>query len=328
MRLSYSGISSYLDCPLKYYYSYVEKRRTSDTPALAFGKSVHEALRWLYDVKTPDPHTSNELLDYLDECWLKEGYASTEERLRYFLHARSVLDLFYRNNIVEGEPVDMPFALEHKFLVDLGFCELSGVIDRMDKLPDGTFEILDYKTNRRLPPAKRLARDLQLPLYTVAAGKVWEVDVSRATFYYLVLNHRHSVHVGPDRVEEALLEVQKVAEAVSREEFDPCRNNLCPWCDFISDCPVWEGRPLPQKKASWTPPLSIEEIVDEVVVMQRQVEEHRARIEQKLAGIASLSKVVETYLKDRDAERVNGRFGAAALSGEGSLEVSAIIEES
>jgi RecB family exonuclease len=322
MKLSYSAISSYLDCPLKYYYSYVERRPTPDTPALAFGKSVHEALRWLYDVKTPEPHTRNELIDYLDECWLKEGYSSPEERLRYFLHARSVLDLYYRNNIVEGEALEMPVALEHKFLIDLDFCELSGVIDRMDRLPDGTFEILDYKTNRRLPPAKKLARDLQLPLYTASAEKIWQVEVSRATFYYLVLNHRHSVHVGLERVEEALDEVRKVAEAVSRERFDPCRNNLCPWCDFIPDCPVWEGRSLPEKKSSWTTPLSIEEIVDEVVVMQRQVEEHRARIEQKLAGIDALSKTVDTYLRDHRAQRVCGRCGTARLDDDGTLEIS------
>jgi CRISPR/Cas system-associated exonuclease Cas4 (RecB family) len=321
MKLSYSAISSYLDCPLKYYFSYVEKRPTPDTPALAFGKSVHEALRWLYDVKTPEPHTASELLDYLDECWLKEGYSSPEERLRYFLHARSVLDLYYRNNIVEGEALEMPVALEHKFLIDLGFCELSGVIDRMDRLPDGTFEIMDYKTNRRMPPAKKLARDLQLPLYTAAAEKIWEVEVSRATFYYLVLNHTHSVHVGRERVDEALDEVRNVAAAVSDERFDPCKNNLCPWCDFIRDCPVWEGRSLPEKKASWTPPLSIEEIVDEVVVMQRQVEEHRTRIEQKLAGIDALSKAVGSFLRDRGAERVSGRCGTARLDDEGTLEI-------
>ena len=319
MRLSYTAISTYLQCPLKYYYRYVEKRPSPPTPALSFGKSVHEALRWLYDVPAAEPHSRSELLDFLDECWLKEGYTSSEERLRYFLHARSVLDLYYRNNIVEGEPFRMPVALEHKFFLDLGFCELTGVIDRMDQLPDGTFEILDYKTNRRLPPAKRLYADLQLPIYTAAAQKVWEVEVSTATFYYLVINHKHSVHIGAHRLEEALSEVERVASAIGNEDFGPCRNNLCPWCEFVSDCPVWEGRVPPKKKASWTPPLSIEEIVDEVLLMRRQVEDMRARIEQKLAGIEALSRTVESYLKERGARCVSGRTGSARFDGEGGL---------
>ncbi len=319
MRISYSAVSSYQECPLKYYYRYVEKRPTPETPALAFGKSVHEALRWLYDTPTPGPRSSEELLDYLDECWIREGYASADERLRYFLHARSVLDLYYRNNIVEGEPCQMPAALEHKFLIDLGTFELSGVIDRLDRADDGSFEIIDYKTNRRLPPAKKLTTDLQLPLYTAAAEKIWDAEVARATFHYLVLNHKHSVRVGPQRVQEALLEVERVVNEIAEERFDPCRNNLCPWCEFIKDCPVWEGRELPKKKASWTPPLSIEEIVDEVVLMNRQVEERRASIETKLSGIEALSKSVETYLKDHNVEKVAGRTGTACLDEDGSV---------
>ena len=55
MKISYSAISSYQTCPLAYKFQYVDRLPTAPSPALSFGQSLHEVLRWFYDVPTEDP---------------------------------------------------------------------------------------------------------------------------------------------------------------------------------------------------------------------------------------------------------------------------------
>jgi len=308
MRLSYSSISAYRNCPLKYRFSYVERRPALPSPALSFGSSVHEALRWFYCSPTAEPPALPDLLDYLEECWVSDGYSGPEEEARYFYQARSTLELFHRNNVAE---FSMPLALEEHFVIDLGFCELSGVIDRLHRRPDGSFEIIDYKTNRRLPPARRLHEDLQMPIYQMAAERVWEVSPGEVTFYYLLLNHRFSFHVTRERKDAALAEIESVVSCIDRGLFDPRENPLCPWCDHQEVCPQWEGRPL--KKRSLEPPaMEVGQAVDELLVSGKRVSDMLGRME-------GLKQIVRSYMESRGVDRVAGGRGIASLGPDGDL---------
>lgn len=310
MKVSYSSISAYQKCPLSYRFQYVDCEPGAPSAALSFGSSLHEALRWFYDLPTPDPYSCERLVDYLDNCWISEGYSSPEEEARYFFQARSTLKLFYRNNISDFR---LPAALEQRFRVDLGFCELSGQIDRLDKDPDGGFEIIDYKTNRRLPPANRLYEDLQLPIYHIAARKLWEVSAEKVTFYYLIMNHRHSMSISPERIDSALAEVRSVVSAIESEAFEARRNNLCPWCDYIGVCPEWKGKPAPAKKTRTSAPgLDIGEAVDELLTASDQVSS-------KLARIEALKGIIASYIAERGLERVGGARCVAYIDDEGCL---------
>ena len=312
MRLSYSAISTYLTCPAQYKLQYVDGRETLPAPALSFGSSVHSALEWLYSVPTPDPRPLDELLEYLETCWVSEGYDTPEEEARYFLQAKSTLELYYRNNITNNpEGFSVPAAVEKRFLVDLGFCDLSGVIDRLDRDGLGGFEITDYKTNRRLPPARRLHEDLQLPLYQIAAKKIWEVPVSRVTFHYLMMDHKASFVITPEREREALATVEQVSARIAAEEFEPCRNNLCPWCDFQADCAIQGGRPAERRRPD-APPLDVGQAVDELICAQDRVTSGLARIE-------GLKDFVARYLSEKNVERVGGSRGVAFLDESGNL---------
>lgn len=307
MKLSYSAISTYQNCPLKYRSRYVEGLPSLPGPALSFGQSVHEALRWFYSVPTPDPCSLDELMEYIERCWVSEGYAFAEEETRYFLQAKSVLQLFYRNN---AEDFRLPAALEYKFRIDVGFCELSGVIDRLDKNPDGGFEIIDYKTNRRLPPARKLKEDLQLPIYHIACEDIWNVSPDRVTFYYLLMNHRHSIQVTPSLRRKALDEIERVVEAISSRRFEPRVNNLCPWCDYAESCPAFHG----ERKVSGgsLPELEIGQAVDELVDTQNQVSF-------KLSRMEALKDMVASYMANKGIERLEGSRGTASIDVDGSL---------
>jgi RecB family exonuclease len=235
MRMSYSALNSYEKCPLAYRFQYVDGLEVEPTPYLSFGKSLHSALEWLYDRSTPDPPTLEGFLSFLDSCWTSEGYATPDEERSYLDHGREVLTRFYYKNI---EPFRLPVAVEERFELDKGSFVLSGVIDRVDRNPDGSYEIIDYKTSRRLPEINRLRDDLQLPIYQLACQEVWGITPSKLSFYYVVHNQRYSTRPYDDnRLELVLERLHAAAEAIARGDFPATPNRLCPWCSYQDICP-------------------------------------------------------------------------------------------
>ena len=239
MRLSYSALSTYENCPLSYRFQYVDGLEIEPTPHLSFGKSLHEAMEWLYGGDVPEPPSLEAFLEHLNACWYSEGYATPEEEASFLRHGREVLERYYRAHIGDFR---LPVAVEERFELDMGDFVLAGVIDRVDRDADGSYEIIDYKTGRRLPTLSRLREDAQLPIYQLACREVWGVTPSKLSFYYLVHNRRYSTRPrDADGLTRILDRLQAVAEAVARGDFPATPNRLCDWCSFSDLCPQKAG---------------------------------------------------------------------------------------
>lgn len=236
IRLSYSAVSAYERCPLSYRYQYVDGLEVEPSPQLSFGRSLHAALQRLYARDVPVAPSLEEFLSYLEECWDREGFQDAEEELSYLRHARDVLSDYYRLNIHDFR---LPVAVEQRFEIPMDGYLLTGVVDRVDRHLDGSYEIIDYKTNRRLPELARLRDDLQLPIYQMASRELWGISPSKLTFYYLLINQRYSTR---PLDEEGLARVKRrlrlAAEGISHGDFPATPNRLCPWCSFRDVCPT------------------------------------------------------------------------------------------
>ena len=86
---------------------------------------------------------------------------------------------------------------EKAFTFKLGPHVLRGRVDRVDQLPGGEYELIDYKTGRP-KSASQLADDVQLSLYAVGARESWRLDASRQAYYYLLDDEKVAV---PDDAE-------------------------------------------------------------------------------------------------------------------------------
>ena len=67
----------------------------------------------------------------------------------------------------------------------MGAHTLRGRVDRVDRLPGGEYELIDYKTGRP-KTAAQLREDVQLALYAVGASEAWELDASRQAYLYVL----------------------------------------------------------------------------------------------------------------------------------------------
>ena len=312
MNVSYSALSTFKTCPLQYRYIYVEKRSRPPAPALSFGQSIHQALKWFFDVPTPHPPPKEALIDYLSECWVPDGYESVDEESRYYYHATKILELYYRSNI---DDYRLPAALEYKFKIDLGFCSITGVIDRLDRDPEGGYEIIDYKTNRKLPPISRLKNDLQLPIYNMAVERIWGLRPQKSTFHYLIPNQKFSRHYTQQQLTDAQNDIKETVRSIEASDFAPRENPLCPWCDFRDLSPLFEARKVPeQPRRQWPPELDISDAFEEYLILKKK----KSILERRTLA---LEKSLIEYLEHSDTKTLSGRKGCLFLDDKGELKV-------
>ena len=62
---------------------------------------------------------------------------------------------------------------------------LRGRVDRVDRHPDGTYELIDYKTGRA-KTEEELREDVQLSVYQMGARESWGIETSAQSYFYVL----------------------------------------------------------------------------------------------------------------------------------------------
>ena len=297
-RLSYSSINTYETCPAKFRFQYEERVPTKQSPALSFGDSLHQTLFHWHNRPVPVPPPLEEMREILDAVWVSDGYSSEAEELTYRDHADAVLAQYHREN---ADGYRIPAALEFRFQVELEGVTLSGVIDRLDRIPGGGYEIIDYKTNRRLPPQSRIDQDLQLSIYHLAAKEIWGIEPERLTLYFLLPGQRMSTVRTSADLEDLRRRIGIVAERIGAGMFEPRQNPLCDWCEFQAMCPLFRHR-YEREEGDPTPRMTA--IVDEWIGLKRQGRTVYRRIDE-------LGGLIHAFCDEHGYRRLFGTDGAA-----------------
>ena len=245
---SYSKLSTYASCPLKYRFRYVERRKPDVGPTIEayLGQRVHETLEWLHDlVRHHKPPSLEDILAQYEQRWaaawrddvriVKQGVdaasyrAIGEEALRKYDRRHRPFD----QGIVLG--------LEKRFRLRLDAEHtLSGIIDRLTLISDGVLEVHDYKTSGTLPSLEDASADRQAGVYDLAAHHLFpDAHVVRLVWHYLRFDQRLVTERTPlERealVAELLGDMRRIEEAT---DYPPHESALCHWCEFCSVCPA------------------------------------------------------------------------------------------
>jgi len=241
VRLSFSRVDAYANCPRRFRYAYVDKLPGKPGPHLSFGTSIHNALEDFYDRKLPNCPTEEELLGFLYARWESSGFAhlDRDEQLAFYRHAQDVLRRFHRR---AAPGYRLPAATEAWFELPIGFeATVVGSIDRVDVDDEGRFHVIDYKTNRKVKNRERVAGSLQLALYALACRHLFGVLPATVSLDFVVAGVTVTVPLDDLDLEDAREQVLATARAVREQRYEPTPNRLCDWCDFRALCPAWEG---------------------------------------------------------------------------------------
>ncbi len=236
LSLSASDLDLYLTCPLKYKFARVFGIPQEPTINQRFGILIHNVLERFH--KEDSDEGLPRLMDLFESGWRRTGFGASDDELQFRDRAREAMRLYWeRESESEGEPV----WLERKFDIKVGEHHVRGRVDRVDRLPGGDHELIDYKTGERKSEAD-LESDLQLALYRLAAREAWELEANTGSYYYVLDAEKVAAPVRPDDAERVERTVFQVGEGVLGQDFEPRPSpTVCGWCDYKLICPAAES---------------------------------------------------------------------------------------
>jgi RecB family exonuclease len=184
------------------------------------------------------PLTREELQAALDRHWESTGFVTRAHEDARRASARAALDRFWDEQLADPAPV---IGVEQEFAFRFGPDRVRGRMDRVDRRPDGTVAVVDYKSGDVSDPAtaaRRSRESLQLAMYALA----WEAEHG-APPDDLVLHFLESGEVGhslptPARLEKARTQIAAAAAGIRAGEFGANPGPMrCGTCPFRTICP-------------------------------------------------------------------------------------------
>ncbi len=297
MRLSYSSIDLFRICPQKFKFQVIDKIKAPKSKEAFLGEKIHNCLKWLYS-KLPSFPTLEEALSYFKNLWNppEEMFSKKEEEL-YFSEGIEMLRNYYLKNKSEKPKI---FNLETPFLFSLGKDEenqhqISGRIDRIDKIEDGIFEIIDYKTARKMPSQDVINSNLQLPIYYLGFLNKWpslNVTKINLSFYYLKHNEKFTLSFTKQDIVPIKNRILSLLKEIEVSNYEPKISTLCNWCSYRKICPMW--RSMYEKLPSAE---EINKLIDEFSILTEINRKNNKRL-------AEIKTTLNKYLDENKIERI------------------------
>ena len=240
--LSYSQIETFQTCPMHYKLRYIYSLPTPPSASQSFGTAMHATLKELFE-GISNKQIPNDKLVYklLERNWVSEGFISKKQEGEFLKKGKDYLVGFLKNNF---NAKNLPIAMEQKFIIPLGNnLKIGGTVDRIDKLADGTIEIIDYKTGATIPSQSEVNKNLQLSFYALAATKIPDLPFGKKpeqvklSLYYLDSQEKISTTRTVKDLEKAVEEIFKVREEIEKSEFKCSGHMFCQMgCEFSLFC--------------------------------------------------------------------------------------------
>jgi RecB family exonuclease len=235
--ISYSMLKTFQQCPLRYKYRYIKGIRDEhSTFYLTVGRAVHAALASFFRSGNMMERTCDDLLHCLHKHWSSYGFSSKEEENQWLVRSEEMLTEYYRTH----DCVVQPVLVEADFRCQVKGLALAGRLDRIDRLSDESYMVVDYKVGPDEIDVPREEDDIQLAVYYYGATRSLGLPVSKLSFEYLMARKTITLSVNEAEMESKLHrleELVKVLKATTR--FMPSRNKFCVDCVVRPQCTLF-----------------------------------------------------------------------------------------
>ncbi len=245
---SYTSLNSYDRCPLQYAFGYVYRMPRPEEPvaAFTFGSTAHEAFeaftreRRERVARGDPPPTRDDLEREFRSRWMPVAFGDKTTEEGYQRKVANLLDNFWQGEVS---------SLSEALFEELGFeltlepedgsppVIVTGKIDRIDRLPSGGIEVIDYKTGRA-SSQKGVDESLQLSIYALACRDALGLGTpEKATLYFTESALRLSTTRTDEQLDLARADVLERVARMRTGDFAATPGDPCRWCDYARMCP-------------------------------------------------------------------------------------------
>lgn len=237
-QYSPSRLGTYQTCPRQYWYQYVRKLPRRAWANQSFGISLHRTLQQIHEKGGPQALADG--LSTLEASWTGAGYASRDEEAEALSRGKELLARYYEDwSAQEG----IPILLEKRMTAPYKDVMLLGIVDRVDRLADGSLEIIDYKSGR-MPETIGHATAQQLAIYHhLIETKLFETP-RRHSVHYLASNARVTLPFTTSALADVLEGAyETIRRLESDQRFAPRPERHCHYCDYARTCEAADTAP-------------------------------------------------------------------------------------
>lgn len=246
--LSPSRAGDFKTCPRLFAFRSVERLPEPTTVQQARGTTAHLALERLFDLPAGD-RTPDRLSQLFRQAWTElrsqEGYQdlfpNVEAERTWGLESMQLLLNYF---LLEDPAAVSPLGREEELEQDLDGIVIHGILDRMERDPQGRLIITDYKTGKAPPERFAFGAFFALKIYALLVRRLRQETPSEVRLLYLdgPTLYRQSIDDrqldGVERQLHALWE--RIEHALSTGRFPARPGRLCNWCSFREICPAFD----------------------------------------------------------------------------------------
>ncbi len=245
--LSPSRASDFKTCPQLFKFRSIDKIPEPVTVHQARGTTSHLALERLFDLP-PEERTPERLTTLFREAWgglrsiepYTELFESVDDERAWGIESLGILANYFQ--FEDPSSVD-PVGRELDMVEDLDGITIRGILDRMDRGPDGTLVITDYKTGKAPPEKYAIKAFFALKIYALLIRRRLNETPSEIRLLYLngPSLYRTPVDDGAlDAMHKQLHALWRaINQAIATGSFPPRPGRLCDWCSYRDICPAF-----------------------------------------------------------------------------------------
>jgi putative RecB family exonuclease len=256
-HISYTQINTYIQCPLKYKFQYIDKIEWPFVPSgLSFGVAIHKVAAYYYQKKMQGAELSPKKLSEVFEAWWKEENQNKkiqykpsetfEKLLTKGIQLIQVLLSTQNGNQVVAVEKEFKTPLIHPQTKEQLSVPLVGFIDLIEKDCDGSFVIVDLKTAAKPYTDDKIVNDLQMTCYSYVADyyKLNQNKPVHLRFDVLLKNKdceklQYTVWRDEKDHQKLYQTAKSVLQAVEHGVFYPNPGFYCADCPFLQNCQNW-----------------------------------------------------------------------------------------
>lgn len=233
--LSPSSIKAFEDCPLKFKFQKILRVPQPASIATDLGTVIHAVTEEMANEKARGQTIDKDKgLQKLKEKWIFRSYQNQTDENKAMGRAEQMIDAYLKweestpNTLVETE---LPFE------VKIGEITFTGRIDRLEKNPQGKFEIVDFKSGSSVKSKNKARTDPQLNIYAKAVEKLKGELPAKASLFYVEKDKMVEYPITAESLQEALEPIENMTKEILKENFEPTPSTqACMFCSYQSIC--------------------------------------------------------------------------------------------
>jgi len=260
LHISHSQIFTFLNCSLKYYFSYVEGRMPEHRPAaMLFGSAIHAAIARYYKgvLKKGKPEPLSLYQDLFHDHWNWEtedtgipiAYKDGQNKEGMLNEGQLLVKTFYEGaKPMEVIGVEEPYSSvlydEEGNQTDF---KLIGIVDCIQRNKDGNLIIIDNKTANRAYTQDKITQDLQMTVYSylLCANKLMPAKAETTHRFDVLLKVKEprldiycTTRSASNRKRLAKI-INQVLRGIEAGVFFPNPSWMCSDCQYAQACVKW-----------------------------------------------------------------------------------------